>query len=462
MRKNIDMLNGPLGPAIIRFAIPVFLITLLQNLFGTVDLVMIGQFCGSLEVAAISATSTLTIALVNLFTGLSLGAGLTVARALGTRRTEDVFLAVHTSVFTALIGGVILSVVGTIFSPTMLKMMDTPQDVLPLATVYIRIYFSGVIFTVVYNFGAAILRAVGDTKTPLYFLIISGILKVILNLFFLAVCKLGVAGVAIATILSQAVSVGLILLALTRRTDDCKLTLKKLRMHKKPLLDILRIGLPAGIQSSLFSISNIITAAALNSFDSAAVISADGATRSLELFTDAIDIGFAQAIPNFVAQNLGAHQYDRIKKSFMLCAGFGAVFIFTASMFICLFAKPLLGLYITDSPEAISYGLLRMRYLLIPNFIMLTMAVSAGGLQGLGHSLAASVISLMTGCVLRVIWTYTVFAIPQYHTLDCLYVIYPISWVLTTAIAGTLFFHFLKKKSQTALPASSLSEKESA
>jgi len=458
MRKDIDMLNGPLGPAIIRFAIPVFLITLLQNLFGTVDLVMIGQFCGSLEVAAISATSSVTIALVNLFTGMSLGAGLTVARALGARRTEDTFLAVHTSVSTALIGGVILSVVGVIFSPAMLKMMDTPQDVLPLATVYIRIYFSGVVFTVVYNFGAAILRAVGDTKTPLYFLLISGVLKVILNLLFLAVCKLGVTGVAIATILSQAVSAGLILLALTRRTDACKLCIKKLCVHKKPLMEILRIGLPAGIQSSLFSISNIITAAALNSFDSAAVISADGATRSLELFTDAISIGFSQTIPNFVAQNLGARQYDRIKKSFMLCAGFGVAFIFAASMIIFLFGKQLLGLYITDSPEAISYGLLRMRYLLIPNFIMLTMAVSTGGLQGLGHSLSASVISLIFGCVLRIVWTYTVFAIPQYHTLDCLYVIYPISWILATAVAGALFFHLLKKKAQTALPASSFSE----
>lgn len=445
MRKDIDMLNGPLGPAIIRFAIPVFLITLLQNLFGTADLVMIGQFCGSLEVAAISATSSVTIALVNLFTGLSLGAGLTVARALGARRTEDTCLAVHTSVSTALIGGLMLSVVGVIFSPAMLKTMDTPQDVLPLASVYIRIYFSGVIFTIVYNFGAAILRAVGDTKTPLYFLIISGILKVILNLFFLAACKLGVAGVAVASILSQAVSAGLILLALTRRTDDCRLCVKKLRMHKKPLMDILRIGLPAGIQSSLFSISNIITSTAINSFDSAAVISADGATRSLELFTDAIDIGFAQAIPNFVAQNLGARQYDRIKKSFVLCAGFGAAFIFTASMLIFLFGKQLLGLYITDSPEAISYGLLRMRYLLIPNFIMLTMAVSNGGLQGLGHSLTASVISLIIGCVLRIIWIYTVFAIPQYHTLDCLYVIYPISWILAAAVGVVLFFIFLKR-----------------
>ena len=448
MRKNIDMLNGALGPAIIRFAVPVFLITLLQNMFGTVDLVMIGQFCGSLEVAAISATSTLTIALVNLFTGLSLGAGLTVARALGARRAEDTSLAVHTSVSTALIGGLLLSVVGVIFSPAMLEMMDTPQDVLPLATVYIRIYFSGAVFTVVYNFGAAILRAVGDTKTPLYFLLISGVLKVLLNLLFLAACKLGVAGVAIATILSQAVSVGLILLALTRRTDDCKLCVKKLRVRKKPLVDILIIGLPAGIQSSLFSISNIITSTAINSFDSAAVISANGATQSLEVFTDAIDIGFAQAIPNFVAQNLGARQYDRIKKSFALCMGLAAAFIFAASMVIFLFGKQLLGLYITDSPEAISYGLARMRYLVLPNFMMAAMAVSFGGLQGLGHSLASSVISLITGCVLRIIWIYTVFAIPQYHTLDCLYVIYPISWILANAVAVPLFFILLKRKKQ--------------
>lgn len=452
MRKDIDMLNGPLGPAIIRFTIPVILTTLVQTLFNTADMIVIGQFCGSLKVAAVSATSTLTNLLISLFTGLSLGAGLTVARALGSNQKEEISRAVHTAIPTALIGGVLLSVVGAIFSPTLLEWMNTPADVLPLASLYMQIYFSGIVFTIVYNFCTAILRAAGDTKTPLYFLIVAGILKVVLNVFVVAVCKLDVAGVALATILSQAVSAALVLMALARRTDECKLFLKKIRIYKKPLLDILRIGLPAGIQTSLISLANLINSTALNSFDSAAVLSGNGASLNLELFTDAIGIGFTQATPNFIAQNLGARQYDRIKKAFVTCMGYATVFVFTASMLMYLFRRQLLGLYITDSAEAIGYGLTRMRYVLIPGFLMAAMTVATGSLQGLGHSMSATVISLMAGCALRVLWILTIFAIPEYHTLDYLYVGYPISWIATTAIEAPLFFFFLKKKTHATLP----------
>jgi len=452
MRKDIDMLNGPLGPAIIHFTIPVILTTLVQTLFNTADMIVIGQFCGSLKVAAVSATSTLTNLLISLFTGLSLGAGLTVARALGSNQKEEISRAVHTAIPTALIGGIFLSVVGAVFSPTLLEWMNTPADVLHLASLYMRIYFSGIVFTIVYNFCTAILRAAGDTKTPLYFLIVAGILKVVLNVFIVAVCRMDVAGVALATILSQAVSATLVVLALTHRTDECKLFLKKIRIYKTPLLDIIRIGLPAGIQTSLISLANLINSTALNSFDSAAVLSGNGASLNLELFTDAIGIGFTQATPNFIAQNLGARQYDRIKKAFVTCMGYATVFVFAASMLMYLFREQLLGLYITDSAEAIGYGLTRMRYVLIPGFLMAAMTVSTGSLQGLGHSMSATIISLMAGCALRVLWILTIFAIPEYHTLDCLYVGYPISWIATTAIEAPLFFFFLKKKIRGALP----------
>ena len=319
MRKDIDMLNGPLEPAIVRFTIPVILTTLLQILFNTADLIIVGQFCGSLEVAAVTATNSLTNLLISLFTGLSLGAGLTVARALGSNQEEDISCAVHTAIPTALIGGVLLSVVGVVFSPALLELMNTPTDVLPLPDVYMRVYFSGIVFTIVYNFCTAILRAAGDTKTPLYFLMFTGVLKVVLNMFVVAVCKMDVAGVALATVLSDAVSAILVVTALIRRTDSCKLCIKKMRIYKKPLLEILRIGLPAGIQTSLISLANLVNAVALNSFDSAAVLSGNSASTSLELFTDAIGIGFMQATPNFIAQNLGARQYDRIKKAFVAC-----------------------------------------------------------------------------------------------------------------------------------------------
>ena len=450
------MLNGPLGSAIIRFAIPVMLTTLIQSLFNTVDLVVIGQFCGSLMVAAVSATASVTSMFVNLFIGASLGAGLSAAKALGSRVEDKISCVVHTAVSSAIIGGLFLSVSGAIFSPELLKVMDTPEDVLPLSSIYVRIYFMGSIFVVVYNFCAAILRATGDTKTPLYFLIISGILKVLLNIFFVAVCKLDVVGVALSTVLSQGVSATLVIVELIRRNDACKLFLNKLRIHKEPLLDILRIGLPAGIQSSLFSISHVFTATALNSFDSAAVLSGNGAAQSLEVFTDAIDIGFTQTTSNFIAQNLGARQYDRVKKTFWSCMKFSTVSIFAAGLLMNLFAEQLLGLYITDSAEAIGYGIIRMRYILIPCSLMTAMTKATGGLQGLGHALSATSITLLTSCALRIAWIYTVFAIPQYHTLDCLYVIYPIGWVITTTVGIIMFLRTLKKKAQTELTASLL------
>lgn len=451
MRKDIDMLNGPLGPSILRFTIPVILTTLLQTLFSTVDLIVIGQFCGSLKVAAITATSTLTNLLISLLTGLSLGAGLTVARALGSNQAEDISRAIHTAIPTAFVGGILLSVIGAIYSPALLELMNTPSEVLPLASVYMRIYFSGIVFTIVYNFCTAILRAAGDTKTPLYFLMIAGILKVVLNVFVVAVCKMDVAGVALATILSQAVSATLVILALIRRTDACRLSIKKLRFHKKPLLDILRVGLPAGIQTALISLANLINSVALNSFDSAAILSGNGASLSLELFTDAIGIGFTQATPNFIVQNLGARQYDRMKQAFITCMSYAAVFVFAASMLMYTFGEQLLGLYITDSAEALGYGLTRMYYVLIPGFMMAAMTVSTGGLQGLGYSMSATIITLTTNCALRIIWIYTVFAIPEHHTLACLYLAYPLSWIATTAIEAPLFFIYLKKKMQTPL-----------
>ena len=443
MRKDIDMLNGPLGPAIIRFTIPVILTTLLQTLFSTVDLIVVGQFCGSLEVAAVTAPGALISLLVNLFTGLSLGAGLTVARAIGSRQDEDIFKAVHTAIPTAIIGGIFLSIVGAIFAPHLLGLMDTPQDVLPLSAVYIRIYFAGIVFTIVYNFCAAILRATGDTKSPLSFLLIAGALKVGLTILA-TLCGMNVAGVALATVVSQGVAAALVLMALIRRTDSCKLHLKKMRFYKAPLLSIIKIGLPAGLQTSLLSLANVTTSIGLNSFHSADILAGNGACTNLELFTDAIGIGFTQATPNFIAQNLGAKQYDRVKKTFVTCMAYGGLLVLAACLLMFPFGRPLLKLYIKDSPTAINYGLLRMRYILLTGFLIATMTVSTGALQGLGHSVPPTVITLMTNGVMRVVWIYTIF--PEYQTLDCLYIIYPISWLLTTILEAPLFYYFLKKK----------------
>ena len=446
MNKKIDMLNGSLYTGILRFAIPVFFTTLLQNLFHTADLIVVGQFCGSISVAAVTSTTSLTNLIVSLFVGLSVGTGLTVARALGGRQEDDVFRYVHTALPAALVCGGILSVFGVIFSPALLKLMGTPIDVLPLSSLYMRIYFAGMVFNMVYNFCAAILRAVGDTKSPLLFLTISGVANVLMNLFFVLVCNMNVAGVALATTISQGISAFLVVIALMRRTDSCHLTLRRIHIYKKQLLSIFRIGIPAGLQGSLFSISNVIITSSINSFQSAAIISGNGTMQNIESFIIPINTGFSQAAPNFIAQNLGAHQYDRIKKAYRICIGYNLLFMFTASMLIYAFAEQLLSLYITDSTEAIQHAMVRMQYITIPYCLMGIMDNSSNALRGIGSSLSAMFITLAGACGLRILWIYTIFRIPRCHNLACLYQSYPVSWVITFAIEAIMFFVLVKKK----------------
>ena len=260
------MLSGPLFPSIVRYTIPIILTSLLQLLFNAADLVIVGRFCGSVSVAAVGSTGSITNLMVNFFIGLSVGAGVTVAHGLGSREDVIVQNTVHTSLPTALVSGVLLTIIGVSFSKTFLRMMGTPDTVLPLSAIYMKIYFSGVTFTMVYNFCAAILRAAGDTKSPLIYLSIAGVVNVILNIFFVTILQMNVAGVALATTISQGISAVLVTMALMKRTDACRLDLKKMRFHKAQLFKMLRIGLPAGLQGSLFSISNGRIQPSVNSF----------------------------------------------------------------------------------------------------------------------------------------------------------------------------------------------------
>ena len=266
MKKNIDMLNGRLSSALLRYTIPIMLTSVLQLLFNAADLVIVGRFCGSIYVGAVGATGAITNLIINLFIGLSVGAGVTVAHGLGGKQDDNVHRTVHAALPTALVGGAILTVIGVIFSEDFLKMMNTPENVLPHSTIYMQIYFGGMIFCMVYNFCASILRAAGDTKSPLIFLTLSGVINVILNFIFVTVFHMNVDGVALATTISQAISATLVVIALMRRTDACRLYLRKMRFYKAELLKIIRIGLPAGIQSSIFSISNVLIQSSINSF----------------------------------------------------------------------------------------------------------------------------------------------------------------------------------------------------
>ncbi len=446
--KNVDMLHGPLLSGIIQYTIPIILSSVLQLLFNAADLMVVGQFCGSISVGAVSSTGAITNLIVNLFVGLSVGAGVCIAHGLGSRQDEVVHRTVHTAVPVALISGLILTVVGVTFSGKLLRMMNTPENVLPLSTLYMTIYFSGITFTVLYNFCASILRAAGDTKGPLLYLTIAGVINVILNLLFVKVFGLNVAGVALATIISQAVSAVLVLLALMRRSDSCKLHLKKMRIYKEQLGKMVRIGLPAGVQGCMFSISNVIIQSSVNSFGSETLIAGNGAAGNIEGFVYTSLNAFHQTAVNFIGQNAGAHQFKRIRKVFLTCLACVTVTGITLGLLAYLAGPSLLTFYISDSQEAIAYGATRLGYICIPYFICGLMDVATGALRGLGNSFLPMVVTVLGVCGLRIGWIYTVFQMPRYHTPQCLYLSYIISWTLTFLVQFVLYHVVLHKREQ--------------
>lgn len=448
--RQHSMLQGPLLPSIISYTFPIILTGILQLLFNAADLIVVGQRCGSLSVAAVGATSSLTSLMVNFFIGLSVGAGSTMAKAIGSRDNEKMHRIVHTTLSTALVCGVVLTGIGVAFSEQFLIWMGTPKDVLKLSAVYMRIYFGGILFNMVYNFAAAILRAAGDTKSPLIFLTIAGVVNVGLNLMFVMVFHMNVEGVALATTISQGVSAVLTVWALTRRTDACRLQLRRLRFYKAELVKIVGQGLPAGIQSSLFSISNVLIQSSINSFGEV-VISGNAAAVSIEGFVYVSMNSFYQTAINFTGQNIGARQYTRVRKILWTCLGSVVVVGVIFGSLARLFGQQLLGIYITDSAEAVQYGLLRLTMICLPQFLCGMMEVCTGVLRGMQFSILPMVITILGACGLRVVWIYTVFQIPRFHTMQSLYLSYPISWILTLAaelIACLLLYrkHFAGKE----------------
>ena len=443
-KHQLNMLEGPLLPGIIRYTVPIILTSVLQLLFNAADLIVVGKFCGSISVGAVGATTSLTNLLVNLFIGLSVGAGVSVAHGIGSRDEEQVRSAVHTAVPLAIICGVFLTVVGLTLSKPMLVLMNTPENTLPLSAVYMRIYFCGITFTVLYNFCAAILRAAGDTKSPLIYLTFAGVINVILNLFFVTVFHMNVAGVALATVISQAIAAILVTRALMHRNDACKLEPGKVRIQKYQLLKILQIGLPAGIQSSLFGISNVTIQSSINSFGDA-FVAGNAAAVNLEGFLYVTLNSFQQTAVNFVGQNVGARQYRRANKTVWICQSCVAVLGIAMGTALWGFGEHLLGIYINDSPEAISYGLIRFVYVSLPYFMLGLLDVSTGALRGYGQSLAPMIISVLGICGIRVAWVCTLFQIPAFHTPQWLYISYPVSWFVTLAVQTFFFLHIRKK-----------------
>ena len=438
------MLNGPLFGSIVLYTIPIILTGLLQLLFNAADLVVVGRFCGSISVAAIGATGAITNLIINLFIGLSVGAGVTVAHGLGSRENDVVHRAVHTAVPAALISGIFLTIVGVAFSETLLRWMDTPESVLPLSALYMRIYFAGMTFNMVYNFCASMLRAAGDTKSPLIFLTIAGVANVVLNVIFVTVFHMNVAGVALATTISQAISAIAVVIVLMRRTDACKLELKKLRIYPQQLMKMVRIGLPAGVQGSLFSISNVLIQSSVNSFGGV-FMSGNAAAGNIEGFIYSSINAFHQTAVNFIGQNAGARQYKRIRQILIWClicaAACGAILGGLAYGF----GPQLLSLYINDSAEAIGYGMLRLGIVGVPYLLCGFMDVSTGALRGLGESFTPMLISVLGVCGIRIGWVYTIFRIPAFHTPQSLFISYPVSWTVTFLFQLIAFLKLYKK-----------------
>ncbi len=454
--RGINMVDGPLFSGIIRYTIPIILSSLLQLLFNAADLVVVGQFCGSISVGAVSATGAITNLIVNLFVGLSVGAGVCVAHGLGSRQDEVVRRTVHTAVPMAIGSGLILTVAGIFLTKPLLRMMSTPEDVLPLSATYMTIYFSGITFVVLYNYCASILRAAGDTNGPLIYLTVAGVINLILNLVFVICFRMNVAGVALATIISQAISAVLVVRALMKRTDACRFSFREMHIYGSQLGKMVRIGLPAGVQGSLFSISNVIIQSSVNSFGSGALIAGNGASSSIEGFVYTSLNAFSQTSVNYIGQNMGAQKFDRIKKILRTCLGL-VTFTGLTLGFAAYFAGPvLLKFYIPDSQQAIEYGILRLGYICLPYFICGLMDVTTGALRGLGASFVPMVVTVLGICGLRIGWIYTVFQIPEYHTPQCLYFSYILSWLITFLLEILLFhFFFKRKKQQLESPVSS-------
>lgn len=438
---EIDMLNGSLLPKVFQFALPLAGSGILQRLFNTADIVVLGQFVGSEAIAAVGSTGAITSLMIDLLTGLSVGVNVAVASAYARGKGEAVSKGVHTAISISLLAGVLLAVIGFFFSDPILKLMGNPDDVRPLAVTYMQIYFLGMPFILLYNFGSAILRSIGDTKRPLYYLFFSGIINVILNLVLVIVFDLGIAGVAIATVMSFVISGILVLLALSREESSLKFEFSRLRIDRKSFFQIARVGLPAGIQSSLFDLSNVVVQSSVNSFGSV-IMAGNSAAGNLEGFQYAAMNSVSQASISFTSQNYAAGKYKRIDRVVLSC------FAATVTVSLCfiisykLFGRNLLRLYSTDS-EVIEAAMIKLMLWIATYFIVGLYEVMNGTLRGLGQSVIPLVISIVCTIGFRMLWIFTIFR--THHDYRVLLWVYPFSWILNFLAAGIAYLLLRRK-----------------
>lgn len=429
------MCNGSLADKILLFALPLMASSLLQLLFNAADVVVVGRAVGPEALAAVGSNTSLVNLMINLFVGLSVGTNVVVSRDLGAGRHDNVGRSVHTAMTLAMLSGVALMLFGATMARRLLEWMSSPTDVIDLATVYLRIYFLGMPANLIYNFGAAILRAQGDTQRPLYFLTFAGVVNVVLNLFFVLGCNLGVAGVALATIIAQYISAGLVVRCLMREQGPLHLELRQLGLTKKVVLQVVRVGLPAGFQGVVFSLSNVVIQSSLNSFDDPVLVAGSAAGSNIEGFVYVTMNAFYQTAISFVGQNYGAAKCKRVDRVAWQCVCFAALFGIVFGNLAYLLGAPLAGIYAPGKPDVVNQALVRMLYICCPYFLCGVMDTLVGVLRGLGSSVIPMITSILGACGLRLLWVAYVF--PIYRTPACLYLSYPVTWTITA------LFHFL-------------------
>lgn len=429
-KEKVDMLNGPLFMKILIFALPLAASSLLQQLFNSVDVAVVGRFASSKALAAVGSNAPVISLLINLFIGISMGANVVISNHLGQRDEQSIRHAISTVTLVAAISGLLLMCIGIGVARPILELMDTPSDVLDMAVLYLRIYFIGIPFFLIFNFGAAILRSVGDTRRPLYILVVAGIINTVLNLIFVIGLGMSVEGVAIATAVANAISAAWIIQLLRKEPGAIQLQFKHLRIYKKELKRMLQIGVPAGLQGMVFSISNVAVQSAINGYGAAA-IAGSAAAVNFEYYCYYIIVACNGAAISFIGQNYGAQKYDRVRRIYRICLLMGLIGCFIANALFTWQNQFFLSFFTTDA-EVIHYGAIRMEGVLLFQFIACSYEVTGSALRGMGESMLPTIMTVFGTCILRIIWVFAV--LPHYTGFAHLLQVYPLSWILTGAM----------------------------
>ena len=436
-----DMLHGPLAGRIVLFALPLAMSSILQQLFNMADTAVVGRFASSQAMAAVGANGPLVNLIISLFVGISVGVNVRISSYIGLHMEERISRAVHTGILLAMLLGVFLMLAGFFISKPLLYLVNTPDDVIDLAILYLRIYFVGIPASLVYNFGSAILRSRGDSERPLIALAAAGVVNVILNLIFVIGFGMGVAGVGLATVISNCLSAGLVLYFLMTEEETYRLYLNKLTIDTRDLVYMLRIGFPAGVQGMLFSLSNTVILSAINSFGSSAVAGST-ITSSYEAYSYLVINAFSQTCLTFTGQNFAAREYDRCKKIFRICFGFGFFGALAVDMLFVVGRPFFFGIFTTD-PEVITFALVRMFHVLIFHCLISTYEVSGSALRAMNYSMTPTVLMVFGTCILRICWVS--FVLPLNRSYAFLLNVYPVSWIVTgTLVLGT--YYILRRK----------------